>query len=157
MGASGPVCRSALKWHVRMFAWALHRLCGMARPSVLPAHCLLHGPAELPWCLWVGLGLTFRAGIPVSSIQQLFRAFTELNIPAVWQGGRIVSLRKLKITARKTCSVISWMLRGGVRGRIKWSVASYMYLPLSTAFGHGDWLYQILNVWPSKQFLQEKK
>lgn len=152
MGASGPVCRLAIQWHVRMFAQALRRLCGMAGPSGLPALCPLHGPAGLlcacGWvlCCTLCLAVTFRAYVPVSSIQQLFRAFQELNIPAVWQGGKNRQLEGIKSNSKKNLFSNQLNAEGGVRRRTKWSVASCMCLPLSTAFRYGDWLYQILNV-----------
>lgn len=60
--------------------------------------------------------------------------------PAAWQGRKIDSLRELKITARKTCSVISCCLPVGLREarrRMKWSVASHMLAPQCSVWAWG--------------------
>lgn len=162
MGASGLICRSAIKWHARMFDEASRRLCGMAGPSGLPAHRLLHGLAGLLWCLRLGAVLYT---LPRSYLQGLHPSQQH---PAAIQGlsgaecscclarSKNRQLEGIKNNSKKNLFSSQLNAEGGVRRRIKWSVASHMSLPRNTAFGHGDWLYQILNVWPSKRFLQEK-
>lgn len=124
MGAIGPVCRLAIKWHVRMFEQALHRLCGMAGPSGCPTLVPAAGccAAHL-----ASLSPSGPASQPAAPSSYSGPSGAEYSCCLARRENR--QLEGIKNNSKKNLFSNQLNAEGGVRKRIKWSVASHMFAP----------------------------